>query len=138
MLLEVLCKRWREPTFTVHGMQSGAQDVCGRNMLIPQRITAHFSARLVPDQEPKEIFQKIREHLEQKFAELKSPCSLHVELHKYGDWWLGNVQHPIFRAARDAIEQVQTLSRSDGYARGPYDERVYVESSSSLLYSLST
>lgn len=104
-LLEVLCKRWCEPSLTIHEIMTGTC-TAGHNSLMPHRVTANFSVRVVPDQEPKKAFAQIKQHLEDSFAKMNSLCTMNVEMHNYGDWWLGNVQHPIFSVAKEAIEQV--------------------------------
>ncbi|MHA2172869.1 MAG: M20/M25/M40 family metallo-hydrolase, partial [Candidatus Kariarchaeaceae archaeon] len=51
---KLLMKKWRFPTFSFHGIE-GAFSGPGGKTVIPQKVTAKVSMRLVPDQVPDEI-----------------------------------------------------------------------------------
>ncbi|GBG93759.1 acetylornithine deacetylase / succinyl-diaminopimelate desuccinylase [Ligilactobacillus salitolerans] len=52
------------PTMTINGLSSGYEGA-GVKTVIPRRALAKFDCRLVPDQEPRKIFNLIRAHLDQ-------------------------------------------------------------------------
>jgi acetylornithine deacetylase/succinyl-diaminopimelate desuccinylase-like protein len=51
-----------EPTLTINGLSSGYQDV-GKKTIIPHQATAKLDSRLVPDQNPNSVFDRIVEHV---------------------------------------------------------------------------
>lgn len=52
-----------EPTLTVNGLSSGYQGD-GKKTIIPHRATAKLDSRLVPDQDPERVFERIADHVE--------------------------------------------------------------------------
>lgn len=61
-----------EPTCTINGLNSGYQGP-GAKTVLPARAMAKIDFRLVPDQTPEEIFDKLRHHLDaQGFADVQT------------------------------------------------------------------
>jgi acetylornithine deacetylase/succinyl-diaminopimelate desuccinylase-like protein len=59
------------PTCTICGLTSGYQGP-GSKTVLPARASAKVDFRLIPDQEPKDILQKLRAHLDSKgFTDVK-------------------------------------------------------------------
>ncbi|MGM0605650.1 MAG: M20/M25/M40 family metallo-hydrolase, partial [Halobacteriota archaeon] len=52
-----------EPTLTVNGMSSGYQGE-GKKTIIPHRATVKLDSRLVPNQDPDTVFERIKAHVE--------------------------------------------------------------------------
>ncbi|HUH96277.1 MAG TPA: M20/M25/M40 family metallo-hydrolase [Anaerolineales bacterium] len=52
-----------EPTCNIQGIQTGYQDK-GAKTIVPARASAKLDFRLVPDQDPNDILQKLRQHLD--------------------------------------------------------------------------
>lgn len=67
---ELLMKRWRYPTCSLHGIE-GAFSGVGAKTVIPARVKGKFSLRLVPDQKPDQIEECVRAHLEREFAKVR-------------------------------------------------------------------
>ena len=82
----VLMHRWRFPTLSLHGIE-GAFSEPGAKTVIPRKVIGKFSLRLVPDQDPKQIKEVVVAHLENKFAELKSPNNMWVKAHHGAKAW---------------------------------------------------
>ena len=59
----VLERLWARPTLDVNGIWGGYQGD-GPKTVLPARAGAKISLRLVPDQDPKEIFELVKAHLE--------------------------------------------------------------------------
>jgi hypothetical protein len=59
---------------------------------------------LVPDQTVEYVHQLICEHLHNEFAKLNTKCEMIVTKVGDGTPWLGNVNHPGFKAAKQATE----------------------------------
>jgi len=66
---------WARPTAEVNGIGGGYQGE-GSKTVIPAEAMAKFSFRLVPDQDPADIQQKVKRHLE-----AHCPPGVHVEVH---------------------------------------------------------
>lgn len=52
-----------EPTLTVSGLSSGYEDE-GKKTIIPHRATAKLDSRLVPNQDPDRVLERISEHIQ--------------------------------------------------------------------------
>jgi succinyl-diaminopimelate desuccinylase len=58
-------RRWARPTFDVHGLWGGYQGEGGKTVL-PAKAGAKFSFRLVPDQDPKQVHERLLAHLTER------------------------------------------------------------------------
>ena len=101
---ELLMKRWRYPTLSVHsigpkGQQSSAS-------IIPASVSCCISARIVPDQHAEEVFQHIKNHLEEKFESLQTCNLIDIEMSGSGEWWLADPKNEFFKAAEESMEAV--------------------------------
>ncbi|KAA1473719.1 Zn-dependent exopeptidase [Dentipellis sp. KUC8613] len=97
----LLAARWREPSLTIHYVQGSGP----RNQtVIPATVTAQVSVRIVPDQDVATIGSALRQFLQESFAKQNSPNKLKVSICHTADWWLGNLEHPWFKALEGAIQ----------------------------------
>ncbi|KZT19994.1 glutathione degradosome [Neolentinus lepideus HHB14362 ss-1] len=95
-----LSSRWREPSLTVHGIEvSGPRNPT----VIPAKVKAQASVRIVPDQDLETIAGSLCQHLQSAFSSLKSPNELKVTIDHKADWWLGSLEDPYFKALENAI-----------------------------------
>ncbi len=63
-----------EPTCNIDGLNSGYQGP-GTKTVLPARATAKLEFRLVPNQEPEEVLDKLRRHLHQKgYSDVEVRC----------------------------------------------------------------
>jgi acetylornithine deacetylase/succinyl-diaminopimelate desuccinylase-like protein len=88
------------PTANLAGLASGFQGE-GLKTVIPARASAKLDFRLVPDQDPEEIFGKLRAHLDaQGFAD--------VQLTRLGQMWPYKAagDHPLIKLTVEAAEMV--------------------------------
>ncbi len=90
------------PTLDVNGMGSGYQGK-GAKTVLPARAFAKISCRLVPDQDPHEITEKLRRHFEKHVPET---MKLTFEDLHGGQAYLADTTTPAMQAAREALEQV--------------------------------
>ncbi len=90
---------WIRPTCEVNGLLSGYTDE-GAKTVLPARAMAKLSCRLVPDQDPGEVIELIRRHVE-RVAPPEVSVSIR-ELHR-GDPWKASPAGPWFEAAREAL-----------------------------------
>lgn len=96
----VLSSRWSEPSLTIHNI-----DVSGpkNSTVIPGKVTAKVSLRIVPDQDLETIAQSLIDHLKGSFDKFRSPNQLSVSIDRTADWWLGNLDGPWFKALNAAV-----------------------------------
>lgn len=73
--------------------------------MIPSKVKAKVSIRIVPDQKLEDIVRSLKDYVEQSFEELRSPNALKVSIDNATDWWLGDIQGPWFRALETAIKE---------------------------------
>lgn len=106
---ELLLRRWREPTLSLHGIE-GAFSGKGSKTVIPSKVIGKVSMRLVPEQDPEKVADLFSQHIQQEFSKLKSPNKLVVRTLGTGEWWLGDLSNPLFRLSAEAIEDVWGLS----------------------------
>jgi acetylornithine deacetylase/succinyl-diaminopimelate desuccinylase-like protein len=98
----VLERVWSRPTFEVHGI-AGGFTAAGSKTVIPARATAKVSFRLVPNQDPEEIIEAFREHIEDN-----TPKGIKVELRVLGasPGVMVNTDHPAIQVAAKAMEDI--------------------------------
>ncbi|OAX39892.1 glutathione degradosome [Rhizopogon vinicolor AM-OR11-026] len=96
----VLSSRWSEPSLTVHNIDVSGP---GNSTVIPGKVTAKVSLRIVPDQELEIIAQSLLDHLRGSFDKFRSPNQLSVSIDHTADWWLGNLDGPWFKALETAV-----------------------------------
>lgn len=101
--VNLLAHRWRFPALSIHGIQ-GAFSGPGAKTVIPQKVVGKFSIRLVPDQEPEDITQKVIKYLNDEFKKLNSPNKLLVTKQKGSLPWVGETNDNNFTAAKLAIK----------------------------------
>eukprot|EP00501_MAST-03F_sp_TOSAG23-6_P001526 GSMAST32.ASY1.ANO1.1588.1 assembled CDS len=68
----VLMHRWRFPTLSIHGIE-GAFYGCGSKTVIPRKVIAKFSLRLVPDMTPSRVNELVQAHIASEWCKLDSP-----------------------------------------------------------------
>ena len=90
---------WTRPSLDVNGVWGGFMGD-GAKTVIPGRVSAKLSMRLVPDQRPQEVARLVAAHLERI-----APPAVRVtvrELHG-GEPWLAAPEHPARQAAARAL-----------------------------------
>jgi acetylornithine deacetylase/succinyl-diaminopimelate desuccinylase-like protein len=95
----VLERRWIRPTFDVTGIASGYTGE-GAKSVLPARAVAKLSFRLVPDQQPDDIYARIAEHIQQA----ASP-GIHLSVTPLGSArpWHAGRDNPAIRAGARAL-----------------------------------
>ena len=90
---------WMRPTCEINGLLSGYTGE-GAKTVLPSKAMAKVSCRLVPDQDPQEVEQLMRAHVE-RYA----PKGVSVKVtHLHGGRpWRANLDGPLFDAARRAL-----------------------------------
>lgn len=92
---------WYRPTLDVNGLLSGFTGE-GAKTVLPSRAMAKISMRLVPDQDPSEIADLARTHIER----LAPPgVTVKVTEHHGGTPWVSDPSSPIFAAGAAALEK---------------------------------
>jgi acetylornithine deacetylase/succinyl-diaminopimelate desuccinylase-like protein len=90
------------PTLEINGMISGFTG-SGQKTIIPARAMAKITCRLVPDQNPEDVYQQMKQYLE-----TNAPKSIHWELKMYGGSRasISDIQKPWVTALAQAMETV--------------------------------
>jgi acetylornithine deacetylase/succinyl-diaminopimelate desuccinylase-like protein len=101
--VEALMARWRHPSLSVHRVNVSSGSGGGNASVIPARVTAAVSLRLVPDQDLRSITEALIKALKETFAAMQSPNSLQVVLRHQADWWLG-IESAYASALAKAVE----------------------------------
>ena len=101
------------PTLEVNGLLSGFTGE-GSKTVLPARAMAKISMRLVPDQDPDQVMEQLRQYLEQN-----APPTVHWELIKHagGSASISDIHHPAVAAMEKALESVwgkRPLYRREG------------------------
>jgi acetylornithine deacetylase/succinyl-diaminopimelate desuccinylase-like protein len=92
---------WARPTLDCCGITGGFQGT-GAKTILPARASAKVSCRLVPDQEPDDIAQKLGDHLRR----LAPPgVRVHVEPLHGGRPYLAPTDHPVYEVAKRAFSK---------------------------------
>lgn len=95
----VLRSIWAEPTFEVHGCVGGHMERDGETTILPAEGQLLVSMRLVPDQSPERVFERVREYI--------SEVNPDIEVRKVGeaDPYLADPESPRVEAAVRALEE---------------------------------
>jgi len=93
---QILLATWCEPTFEVHGLVGGYIG-SGVMTIVPHKAEAKISTRLVPDQEPVEIFELLKDHVARINPDVV------VELDSTLAPYLTEFSGPYAQAAREAV-----------------------------------
>jgi acetylornithine deacetylase/succinyl-diaminopimelate desuccinylase-like protein len=90
---------WRRPAVTVIA-QEASSIKSASNQVLP-RAAAFVSCRIVPDQEPQEVFAQLRD-----FLSKDPPWDVKVTVKPVGDvkWWMTDPTGPAFTAALNALK----------------------------------
>jgi acetylornithine deacetylase/succinyl-diaminopimelate desuccinylase-like protein len=98
----VLERVWARPTFEVHGI-AGGFTAAGAKTVIPAKVTAKVSIRLVPKQDPNKVIAAFRE-----FVEKHTPKGIHFEVRvlSAGPGLSVNPDHPAIKVAAKAFSDI--------------------------------
>jgi acetylornithine deacetylase/succinyl-diaminopimelate desuccinylase-like protein len=90
---------WRLPSVTIIAQE--ASTLRGRSNQVLPKATAVVSCRIVPDQDPEEVFQQLK-----AFLTKKSPWGVRVNVKLDGvcKWWMTDPNGPAFEAALKALQ----------------------------------
>jgi acetylornithine deacetylase/succinyl-diaminopimelate desuccinylase-like protein len=91
---------WRKPSATVIAQE--ASSIKGASNQVLPKASAIVSCRIVPDQEPEEVYQQLRELLS-----ADPPWGVKVQIKPQGSvkWWMTDPNGPAFEAALDAMKR---------------------------------
>ncbi|MFY7816967.1 MAG: dipeptidase [Akkermansiaceae bacterium] len=92
---------WARPTAEVNGIGGGYQGE-GSKTVLPAESFAKFSFRLVPDQDPKDILQKVKRHFE---AHCPQGVSIEIEIGHDGKPYHADPHSPFGKAAQRALKK---------------------------------
>ncbi|KAF8574208.1 Zn-dependent exopeptidase [Ramaria rubella] len=109
-----LSSRWREPSLSIHSVETSES---GNAAVIPSRVRAKVSIRIVPDQDLDTIAKSLVDHVRASFDELQSPNTLQVCIDRTADWWLGDLESRYFKALECSVQTewgVQPLRIREG------------------------
>lgn len=95
-----LMRRWREPSLTVHRVQTSGPD---NPTIIPRMAKAAVSMRLVPNQEASQVAGALTSYLNSEFRKLESNNKLTVTIDHQAEPWLGDWTNEIFQTLEEAI-----------------------------------
>ncbi|XP_063725762.1 cytosolic non-specific dipeptidase-like [Symsagittifera roscoffensis] len=101
----LMMNRWRFPSLSLHGIEGAFADP-GSKTVIPRKVTAKFSIRLVPNMDEEKVEKLVKTHLESVFAKLGSPNKLEIVLEHGVQAWLADFNDPQFKAGRIACKNV--------------------------------
>ena len=98
----VLERVWSRPTFEVHGI-AGGFTATGAKTVIPAKATAKVSFRLVPRQNPEEVFTAFRQWV---LKNAPRGIQMDVRVLSMGPGLVVNPDHPAIRVAARAFGQI--------------------------------
>lgn len=105
-------RTWTRPTLEINGAFGGFSGE-GIKTVLPAEAGAKITCRLVPDQDPDDIVQKLRSHIEKN-----KPAGVTVEVTEFdkGKPFLTPYDHPAIQAAGTSYERVYQVPTA--YTRG--------------------
>lgn len=109
-LTESLQARWREPSLTIHHIQTSG---FSSSTIISRVAKAAISIRLVPNQTTEVIRKALQNTLDVAFEQLTSSNTLTVIFEHTAEPWLGDPKNKIFRTLEEAIMEVWAPMRPE-------------------------
>ncbi|MFJ7934219.1 dipeptidase [Sporosarcina sp. NPDC096371] len=105
-------RTWARPTLEVNGIFGGFSGE-GIKTVLPAEAGAKVTCRLVPDQDPDEIIEKLKAHIEQH-----KPAGVTVTVNEFdkGKPFITPFDHPAIQAAGRSYEKVYNVPTA--YTRG--------------------
>lgn len=99
---------WREPALVINAIQAGTRGQTGN--VVMDAAWARLGIRIVPDQQPAQVLEALT-----GFLRSRSPAGMTLTITPVasGEPWTTATGHPVFTAARRALEQ--------GYGVAPID-----------------
>ncbi|WVQ83904.1 hypothetical protein IAT38_006048 [Cryptococcus sp. DSM 104549] len=101
--LEELVRVWRQPSFSIASITSSGS---GNKTVIPRKVSADISIRIVPDQDLDVIVGGLKEFCEKTFAGLQSPNEFEIKVTHSASWWLTSLDSPYFKALESSVADV--------------------------------
>ncbi len=98
---------WARPALDVNGLVSGHTGA-GKKTVLPARALAKLSTRLVPEQDPRRIEERLRAHVARVASEraVTRGVGFEVRALQHNRPWREDPEAPLFRAASEALEAV--------------------------------
>ncbi|KXB08794.1 hypothetical protein AKJ56_00210 [candidate division MSBL1 archaeon SCGC-AAA382N08] len=97
--IEVLKSLWVRPTFEVHGCVGGYMEREGKMTVLPGDGKLHVSMRLVPDQSPEEVFEKVKNYIRGIYPHIEIESVSQIEP------YLTDFNSPRVKAAAESLEE---------------------------------
>ncbi|WVF72590.1 hypothetical protein IAT40_007408 [Kwoniella sp. CBS 6097] len=101
--LEELIRVWRQPSFSIANITSSGS---GNKTVIPKRVCADISMRIVPDQQLDEIVRTLKQFCTSTFEDLGSPNSFEIQVTHSASWWLASLDSPYLKALESSVQDV--------------------------------
>ncbi|HXE90672.1 MAG TPA: dipeptidase [Terriglobales bacterium] len=98
----VLYRTWARPTLEVHGMPGGFTSA-GAKTVIPARASAKISMRLVPDQDPADIWNKYETYVR---SIVPKGIQVRIKKHSAGPASVVRTDNHYIRVATEAMKEV--------------------------------
>ncbi|XP_043275021.1 cytosolic non-specific dipeptidase-like isoform X2 [Venturia canescens] len=97
---------WRNPSFVLHYIDNNLQAEVPVQLTIPKTVTARFSIRLVPYQNPERVCKLLYQYIEEKLVERCTPNNVTLKGNSQMSPWLEDHLHWNYEAARIATNDV--------------------------------
>ncbi|WWC63076.1 uncharacterized protein I303_105675 [Kwoniella dejecticola CBS 10117] len=101
--LEELIRVWRQPSFSIANIVSSGS---GNKTVIPKKVSADISMRIVPDQQLDDIVRDLKQYSKTVFKGLGSPNSFEIQVTHSASWWLTSLDSPYFKALESSVQDV--------------------------------
>ncbi|WVW85829.1 hypothetical protein I302_107867 [Kwoniella bestiolae CBS 10118] len=101
--LEELIRVWRQPSFSIANIVSSG---AGNKTVIPKKVSADISMRIVPDQQLEVIVEDLKKYCKEVFEGLGSPHSFEIQVTHSASWWLTSLDSPYFKALESSVQDI--------------------------------
>ncbi|WWC90915.1 uncharacterized protein L201_005853 [Kwoniella dendrophila CBS 6074] len=101
--VEELIRVWRQPSFSIANIGSSGS---GNKTVIPQKVSADISMRIVPDQQLDDIVKGLKAYAKNVFDDLDSPNKFEIQVTHSASWWLTSLDSPYFKALESSVKDV--------------------------------
>ncbi|KAK4870444.1 hypothetical protein LT330_004792 [Penicillium expansum] len=107
-IADTLIARWRLPSLSLHRIENATLGA-GAVTTIPAKIQGKFSIRTVANMTTDRIEQAVQDHIEEQFKQLKSVNTMELACVHRSSWFLEDIDHWNYQAAKFATRAVWGL-----------------------------
>ena len=108
--VSLLRQNWLQPAVCITDIHTERDTTASTRRSIARTAVANVSFRTVPGQETEKIVSAAQLHLDREFERRRTPNLLSVAHTFAAPWWQCDIESPLFKCSKDALERVWNVA----------------------------